>query len=39
MQPVTEGQATILFPKTNEVFYNNVQCFNRDISTAGRSSN
>ncbi|KAI8997460.1 N2,N2-dimethylguanosine tRNA methyltransferase [Pilobolus umbonatus] len=31
---VTEGQATILFPKHNEVFYNPVQEFNRDMSIA-----
>ncbi|KAG0041419.1 RNA methyltransferase tRNA(m5U54)methyltransferase [Gryganskiella cystojenkinii] len=31
---VTEGQATILFPDTNEVFYNPIQEFNRDISIA-----
>lgn len=31
---VTEGQATILFPKHNEVFYNPVQQFNRDMSIA-----
>jgi tRNA G26 N,N-dimethylase Trm1 len=29
--PVTEGSATILFPNTNEVFYNPVQQFNRDM--------
>ena len=28
---VTEGAATILFPKTNQVFYNPVQEFNRDL--------
>jgi len=28
---VTEGSATILFPNTNEVFYNPVQEFNRDL--------
>ncbi|ORX47492.1 N2,N2-dimethylguanosine tRNA methyltransferase [Hesseltinella vesiculosa] len=32
--PVTEGKATILFPKNNEVFYNPVQEFNRDMSIA-----
>ncbi|KAL1925616.1 uncharacterized protein VTP21DRAFT_499 [Calcarisporiella thermophila] len=32
--PVTEGKATILFPKSNEVFYNPVQQFNRDMSIA-----
>ncbi|KAJ1927827.1 RNA methyltransferase tRNA(m5U54)methyltransferase [Tieghemiomyces parasiticus] len=31
---ITEGQATILFPNTNEVFYNPVQQFNRDMSIA-----
>ncbi|ORX88056.1 N2,N2-dimethylguanosine tRNA methyltransferase [Basidiobolus meristosporus CBS 931.73] len=31
---VTEGQATILFPTSNEVFYNPVQQFNRDMSIA-----
>jgi tRNA (guanine26-N2/guanine27-N2)-dimethyltransferase len=31
---VTEGKATILFPKTNEVFYNPIQEFNRDMSIA-----
>lgn len=31
---VTEGKATILFPKHNEVFYNPVQQFNRDMSIA-----
>ncbi|RUP11544.1 tRNA methyltransferase [Jimgerdemannia flammicorona] len=31
---VTEGRATILFPKNNEVFYNPVQQFNRDMSIA-----
>ncbi|KAJ1735499.1 RNA methyltransferase tRNA(m5U54)methyltransferase [Coemansia biformis] len=33
-QQITEGQATILFPKNNEVFYNPVQEFNRDMSIA-----
>lgn len=33
-QTITEGSATILFPKTNEVFYNPVQQFNRDMSVA-----
>ncbi|KAI9595646.1 N2,N2-dimethylguanosine tRNA methyltransferase [Syncephalis fuscata] len=32
--PITEGKATILFPNTNEVFYNPVQQFNRDMSIA-----
>ncbi|KAF9423175.1 RNA methyltransferase tRNA(m5U54)methyltransferase [Podila epigama] len=31
---VTEGKVTILFPDTNEVFYNPIQEFNRDISIA-----
>ncbi|KAG5461730.1 MAG: S-adenosyl-L-methionine-dependent methyltransferase, partial [Olpidium bornovanus] len=31
---VTEGKAAILFPKPNEVFYNPVQEFNRDLSIA-----
>ncbi|KAI9139115.1 N2,N2-dimethylguanosine tRNA methyltransferase [Paraphysoderma sedebokerense] len=31
---ITEGKATILFPNTNEVFYNPVQQFNRDMSIA-----
>lgn len=30
--PVTEGAATIIFPSANEVFYNPVQQFNRDLS-------
>src|SRR5579859_7259849 len=30
---VTEGKATILFPK-DEVFYNPAQIFNRDLSVA-----
>ena len=28
---ITEGSATILFPSSNEVFYNPVQEFNRDL--------
>lgn len=28
---VTEGRAHILFPDSNEVFYNPVQEFNRDL--------
>ena len=28
---ITEGRATILFPSSNEVFYNPVQEFNRDL--------
>ena len=31
---IIEGKARILFPKSNTVFYNNVQVFNRDISVA-----
>ncbi|XP_072043894.1 tRNA (guanine(26)-N(2))-dimethyltransferase-like isoform X2 [Amphiura filiformis] len=31
---VKEGKAEILFPSSNEVFYNPVQEFNRDMSTA-----
>jgi tRNA (guanine26-N2/guanine27-N2)-dimethyltransferase len=30
---ITEGRAKILFPSSNEVFYNPVQEFNRDLST------
>ena len=33
-QEVKEGTASILFPSSNEVFYNPVQEFNRDISIA-----
>lgn len=33
-EPLTEGRATILFPKSGEVFYNPVQQFNRDLSIA-----
>ncbi|KAJ1674327.1 RNA methyltransferase tRNA(m5U54)methyltransferase, partial [Spiromyces aspiralis] len=33
-QLLTEGKANILFPKNNEVFYNPVQQFNRDMSIA-----
>jgi hypothetical protein len=29
---VTEGRATIYFDRANEVFYNKVQCLNRDLS-------
>ncbi|KAK9475558.1 N2,N2-dimethylguanosine tRNA methyltransferase-domain-containing protein [Dipodascopsis tothii] len=29
---LTEGRATVLFPSENEVFYNPVQQFNRDLS-------
>lgn len=32
---VTEGAATIVFPSANEVFYNPVQQFNRDLSILG----
>ena len=28
---ISEGAATILFPKGNQVFYNPVQEFNRDL--------
>merc|ERR1712002_388821 len=31
---VKEGQAEVLFPSLNDVFYNPVQEFNRDLSTA-----
>merc|ERR1712183_740872 len=31
---VKEGQAGVLFPSLNDVFYNPVQEFNRDLSTA-----
>lgn len=31
---IKEGKAEILFPNENQVFYNPVQEFNRDISTA-----
>lgn len=31
---ITEGKACILFPSSNEVFYNPVQEFNRDLSIA-----
>lgn len=31
---VTEGKAEICFPDSNSVFYNPVQEFNRDLSTA-----
>eukprot|EP00469_Lotharella_globosa_P005877 CAMPEP_0167792982 /NCGR_PEP_ID=MMETSP0111_2-20121227/12890_1 /TAXON_ID=91324 /ORGANISM="Lotharella globosa, Strain CCCM811" /LENGTH=555 /DNA_ID=CAMNT_0007686015 /DNA_START=27 /DNA_END=1694 /DNA_ORIENTATION=- len=31
---LTEGKATILYDKGNKVFYNKVQEFNRDLSTA-----
>lgn len=32
---VTEGKATILYPKTEKVFYNPIQQFNRDVSVLG----
>lgn len=32
---VTEGKATILFPKSEDVFYNPIQQFNRDLSVLG----
>ncbi|KAM6307823.1 LOW QUALITY PROTEIN: tRNA (guanine(26)-N(2))-dimethyltransferase [Podargus strigoides] len=32
--PITEGRATVLVPGTNEVFYNPVQGFNRDLTCA-----
>lgn len=35
MDQITEGRATILFPKANKVFYNHIQQFNRDISILG----
>lgn len=31
---ITEGRATIVFPNANEVFYNPVQGFNRDLTCA-----
>eukprot|EP00466_Bigelowiella_natans_P013489 jgi/Bigna1/88844/estExt_fgenesh1_pg.C_390054 len=34
METLTEGKATILYEKANTVFYNKVQEFNRDLSTA-----
>ncbi|KAJ1921184.1 RNA methyltransferase tRNA(m5U54)methyltransferase [Mycoemilia scoparia] len=33
-QKISEGKANILFPTQNEVFYNPVQQFNRDMSIA-----
>ncbi|RMB93778.1 hypothetical protein DUI87_29770 [Hirundo rustica rustica] len=33
---ITEGRATIAFPSTNEVFYNPVQGFNRDLTRPSR---
>ena len=35
VQSVTEGSATILYPKGNKVFYNPVQQYNRDLSVVG----
>lgn len=35
LDKITEGKATILFPKGNKVFYNPIQQFNRDISILG----
>lgn len=29
---ITEGKAKIIFPSANEVFYNPVQEFNRDLT-------
>lgn len=29
---ISEGRATIVFPSANEVFYNPVQGFNRDLT-------
>lgn len=29
---ITEGRATVVFPNGNEVFYNPVQEFNRDLT-------
>ena len=34
MKEIREGGAVMLFPSTNEVFYNPVQVFNRDLSVA-----
>lgn len=31
---IHEGKAKIIFPNSNEVFYNPVQVFNRDLSVA-----
>lgn len=31
-QKITEGKASILFPKKEDVFYNHIQQFNRDLS-------
>ncbi|XP_038064198.1 tRNA (guanine(26)-N(2))-dimethyltransferase-like [Patiria miniata] len=33
-ETIREGQATIIFPSLNEVFYNPVQQFNRDLTIA-----
>ena len=36
---VVEGKAKVYFPKTkNQVFYNPIQEFNRDLSIAGKCS-
>lgn len=35
LDKITEGKASILFPKGNKVFYNPIQQFNRDISILG----
>ncbi|KAF5093192.1 hypothetical protein D0Z00_004194 [Geotrichum galactomycetum] len=35
LDKITEGKASILFPKGNRVFYNPIQQFNRDISVLG----
>ncbi|KAF5101888.1 hypothetical protein D0Z03_000507 [Geotrichum reessii] len=35
LDKITEGKASILFPKGNKVFYNPIQQFNRDISVLG----
>lgn len=32
---ITEGKASILFPKSSKVFYNPIQQFNRDLSILG----
>ena len=34
---VNEGEAEILFPSSNEVFYNPVQEFNRDMRSVKRT--
>lgn len=35
LEKITEGKASILFPKGNKVFYNPIQQYNRDISILG----